>query len=651
MEALKTAARHKLHGLRLFALSNLGNTYLDMGWFDKAESYYQEALAMEKRYGRSNVHSSMLVNMAEIKSRKNQKKAALEILKEIAALRKKKYLRRTLSITQYMNVLLRIADYCSEMDRNAEFTEALDEAERVAESIEDEKIRRKYLFKIVLLRAEHLLKENPDFETLRNLITKIDNRTVETEQYFEKFRQYGIISRYYEANGRFEAALNEQMKAVSLFEESFTNIAEKEEQLYYLQEYLGIYDRITRTYHCDKKEPMNSLIASEQARGRVLLRPLFRKIEYSVNEGEDELAGIIRSRLREREAFAAYYFLDDRMLWWVIRKDGPVEYGETDYSLSELEEDVMELRKYLIPGLFYENYKSSRMRDRMINEKSGEMHGKLISPLKMENEDIERIHFIPYAHLFYVPFGLLRDQSGELLSERYEFSLYVNIYHFLESLNPDYEGISSKDVLALGGKEYFHGYADLPDLYGLSDYCEAYRDLFEEIRYFCNEDFVISEIQNSLEEIDVLHLTSHNMVSSREPFDSGLVFSPEREDEEYSAELLTVRKCKDWDMTHCKLVCLAACSAAVGPLFLGEGLLGFSWAFLAAGAPAVITSLWDSRLKTTEILYFNFYVNLFQGKSKSRALIDAQKELRTSYFGKYKDPYYWGSLILYGNPY
>ena len=53
---------------------------------------------------------------------------------------------------------------------------------------------------------------------------------------------------------------------------------------------------------------------------------------------------------------------------------------------------------------------------------------------------------------------------------------------------------------------------------------------------------------------------------------------------------------------HAELVTISACRSAGDRAYSGDGLVGFSWAFMKAGARHVIAGLWDVDARSTTVL-------------------------------------------------
>lgn len=95
------------------------------------------------------------------------------------------------------------------------------------------------------------------------------------------------------------------------------------------------------------------------------------------------------------------------------------------------------------------------------------------------------------------------------------------------------------------------------------------------------------------------------------------------------------------------LVVLSACQTGLGQEVRGEGLMGLTRAFLYAGAPRVIVSLWNVNDEATADLMASFYRGLLRdGRTPAAALRAAQMELRAR--RRWESPYYWAAFEQHG---
>ena len=97
-----------------------------------------------------------------------------------------------------------------------------------------------------------------------------------------------------------------------------------------------------------------------------------------------------------------------------------------------------------------------------------------------------------------------------------------------------------------------------------------------------------------------------------------------------------------------ELVVLSACDTAGGKEVTGEGLMGMTRAFLYAGTPSVMVSLWKVADAQAPDLMLSFYEGLDLSGDKAEAL--RQAKLAMIRGRSYARPYYWAPFILVGRP-
>jgi CHAT domain-containing protein/Flp pilus assembly protein TadD len=97
---------------------------------------------------------------------------------------------------------------------------------------------------------------------------------------------------------------------------------------------------------------------------------------------------------------------------------------------------------------------------------------------------------------------------------------------------------------------------------------------------------------------------------------------------------------------NAELVTVSACRSAGSRTYAGEGLVGFAWAFMKAGAKNVIAGLWDVNDQSTVRLMSGLYSGLAKGQREADALRSAKLALIHG-GGSYAKPFYWAPFELY----
>lgn len=140
-------------------------------------------------------------------------------------------------------------------------------------------------------------------------------------------------------------------------------------------------------------------------------------------------------------------------------------------------------------------------------------------------------------------------------------------------------------------------------------------------------------LHTQAQEYRYLHLATHGVLDPKRPLASGLLFAD---------GLLQAQEIFNLEL-HADLVVLSACQSGLGVLQPGEGLVGLTQAFLYAGTPSVVASLWRVDDAITAQFMQNFYRHLRAGVPKAQALQQA-KIAALRYH-----PFYWAPFVLVGD--
>jgi CHAT domain-containing protein len=141
-------------------------------------------------------------------------------------------------------------------------------------------------------------------------------------------------------------------------------------------------------------------------------------------------------------------------------------------------------------------------------------------------------------------------------------------------------------------------------------------------------------------EFGFIHFAAHASMNSADPLDSAVILSGPPEKGRLLARAVVSLPLR------AQLVTVSACRSAGGTPYAGEGLVGFAWAFLKAGAANVIAGLWDVNDKSTTQLMAGLYRRIGSGMSAADALRESKLALIRQ-GGAYAKPFYWAPFELY----
>jgi CHAT domain-containing protein/Tfp pilus assembly protein PilF len=269
----------------------------------------------------------------------------------------------------------------------------------------------------------------------------------------------------------------------------------------------------------------------------------------------------------------------------------------------------------------------------------------LIKPAEKDLAGTTQWCIIPDDMLWKVPFQALESPGVRYLIEGVSISYAPSIAFLLESSRRPMK--SSGGLLALGDPRQNAGdwqsqlYEPLPEA-ALEVRTVASRfgraNSVVLVGSLASEAAFKAKAGNSR----VIHLATHGVLDSSNPLYSFLVLA----DGDGEDGMLETREVLEMDL-RADLVVLSACDSGQGLIGGGEGVIGITWAFLAAGARAAVVSQWAVKSGTSSRQMISFYNQLKPSISRSESLRQSALEmLRGSQFNH---PFYWACFVVIGN--
>ncbi len=291
----------------------------------------------------------------------------------------------------------------------------------------------------------------------------------------------------------------------------------------------------------------------------------------------------------------------------------------------------------------------------------------LIGPFINQKRQIECI-VVPDDKMAYIPLDALisefpdttelnfRDLSYLIYDYNFSYS-YSSTLHFdyfkskssvkneILAFAPTYNNNVfdlNKEAYDVRQSELFHTLRPLP---GAQLEVESLREKYKCEAYTGN---VATEttFKESSEKYDILHLAMHTVINDSLPMFSKLVFSAEGDtlnDGYLNTQEIYNMKFK------ARLAVLSACNTGSGKFRNGEGVMSLARAFLYAGCPSIVMTLWEVEDKSSSSLIDEFYDALYHGFSKSEALRQAKQNHIKNSDQLRAHPYFWSGYIVIGN--
>jgi CHAT domain-containing protein len=137
-----------------------------------------------------------------------------------------------------------------------------------------------------------------------------------------------------------------------------------------------------------------------------------------------------------------------------------------------------------------------------------------------------------------------------------------------------------------------------------------------------------------------IHFAAHATANEESPLNSAIILSSHGGKYKlYASEVADLRLEPD-------LVTISACRSAGSKAYSGEGLIGFAWAFLEAGAHNVVAGIWNVDDAAAPLVMGELYRQWREHGNAAAALRSAKLKLLHSE-GAFRKPYYWGPFEVF----
>jgi len=276
-----------------------------------------------------------------------------------------------------------------------------------------------------------------------------------------------------------------------------------------------------------------------------------------------------------------------------------------------------------------------------IKEDSKHLFELLLEPIFHLLHDISFVTLVPHDFLHNFPFHtLVNPLSGKAISSSFEicYSPSATILRYCKEKNSR----SYQTYLGIGNPKTDS--SDLIDLPNSEFEVKEISALFKNAYTFVGSSATKENFFTYAPKSNAIHLACHGRFDKNFPLLSCLYLSSTEFDRGY----LTAAEIFNLHLQLCSIVTLSACQSGVSKIIQGDELIGLSRAFLYAGAPSMLVTLWQIDDETTQIFMETFYRCILQGDSKSLAMKTAQDHLN-GINEIYAHPFFWGSFILIGD--
>ncbi|NEO06888.1 MULTISPECIES: tetratricopeptide repeat protein [unclassified Moorena] len=583
-----------------YSLNNLGLVYHSLGQYRKAIEFHQQSLSLARELEHRQGEAYSLGNLGNAYRRLGQYRKAIEFLQQSLSLAQE--LEHRQGEAYSLNNLGLAYDNLEQYQKAIEFYK---QAIKVKESIQGD-------IKVEEFKTSYASQQVNTYENLINLLW--NQKDFEAAfNYVERARAKAFLDQL--ANGRVDFRAGADSK-----------LLEREQDL--KGEINALSQQLITLRNGPKNQWDNDRIP-EIENNRTALRKKYQDLLVELKVQNPEIASLktvevaslpeIQSLLDADTTLVEYFVTDERTLAFIITRNSfhTVPLNVTRQQLTEeltLFQDFADL-------------------DEPHPLELKNLHDWLIVPLQ-PHLNTTTITIVPHSILHYLPFAALTD-GKQYLSDNYAL-LSLPSASILRYL-PDKGKSTTGSLLALGD----------PTIPGLSPLTHAQKEVETIAQLFKTKALVgkaatESALRSRATQSGIIHLAVHGEYNLRNPLFSAIRLL---EDTQHDGSL-EVHEVYGLDLTSTtNLVVLSACQTKIGELSRGDEVVGLTRAFLYAGTPTIIASLWNVDDAATGLLMKQFYSHWQGGMNKAEALQQAQKDLRETY----PHPYFWAAFSLTGD--
>ena len=394
----------------------------------------------------------------------------------------------------------------------------------------------------------------------------------------------------------------------------------------FLTRLLGFYQHYIDLL-VDQRSPDRALAIADSSRGRVLAE------RQNINAPTRVTPVDLRRTAAQLDAVLLFYWIGDRSYVWQVTK-ARIRLVPLPITASQVDALVKSYQQSIVTSLADPVNSASSPGD--------EIYAKLIAPVADGIRAGSRVVIVPDGALTRINFESLPvpGPTRHYWIEDVEVAVAPSL-GTLGARPVQPRGRKQSDSVLLIGDPVSSD-PSFPQLrYASAEMSAVSKAFAGRTAVYRADQATPSRYRDAMpEQFGVVHFTAHAAANAESPLDSAVILSKDGSGYKlYARDVAEQRLSAD-------LVTISACRSAGERTFAGEGLVGFAWAFLRAGAQRVIAGLWDVDDRSTADLMGHVYAEIAQGRTPSTALRKAKLTM-IARGGAAAKPYYWAPFQIF----
>jgi CHAT domain-containing protein len=272
--------------------------------------------------------------------------------------------------------------------------------------------------------------------------------------------------------------------------------------------------------------------------------------------------------------------------------------------------------------------------NRRVEQRLMALYQILMLPIQERLNERSRLIIVPHRALAHIPYAALYQKNQQRFlceSHRIQIIPSATVLKLCQT-----QPVATNSPLLIG----YPGQAAYPNyLLHVQDELAALVAVLPNQRTIFGERATVEQVNAMMPGSQLIHFAGHAFYAPESPLSSGIPLADGRWLRASDLYLQPGR-------LKGSLVVLSGCNTGKG-IASGTDLLGFTSAFLYAGAVAVLTSLWRIDDQATSVFMRHFYEELTVSQCETaEALQLAQRTMLAD--DQYRAPYFWAPFVLTG---
>ncbi|MEM1253541.1 MAG: CHAT domain-containing tetratricopeptide repeat protein [Cyanobacteria bacterium P01_H01_bin.21] len=644
-------------------LGEIGSVYYTLGNYDQAESTYQTALSQAKASGYWEGMPDYLNGLGHVYRQQQDYDKAQDAYLEAKGI--------AISQGQWPKLASILNSLGELYTEQKEFTKALDTFTE-ALGYRDRYVGPDYTRTLNRLGQLYAIKQEHEKAT-----EAYNDAYAWASQSYNTIGQLNALSGLAEieqAEGSLSRAAQFLYEAIDKFEALEPGLQDLNKvSLFDTQSYL--YDQLQQVL-IKQGDIETALIVSERGRARAFTELLAAQ---TLEPTADPLAELsiaqIKTLAKQQSATFVQYavirqplpgrtrFTNQALFIWVVNPNGEIHFEQMDLTQQPdlLKETLAASQQSLGVRGFNPWGNNIALASSTAETDLQQLYDLLVAPIAqyLPQSPTERVVIVPHRELFLVPFPALQNAQNEYLIEHHTLATAPSLQtlSFLQQRSTNQPG----QPLVVGvdrDKAVIVGNPDMPSVpirvggppMPLVDLPGAEAEAIA-IAPILNTDPLLGAaatetlVRERLANADIIHLATHGLLDEQNGLSSAIALTPtteKRDIDQPNDGLLTAQEVMQLDL-KADLVVLSACHTGRGKI-TGDGVVGLSRSFLAAGANNLVASLWAVPDDATAMLMTEFYQQLQTEPDKAAAL----RQAMLSTLAEHPEPRDWAAFFLIG---